>query len=71
MVDDWAKLPNGRTMGAVGDLKIDPDGLYLWVIIRCDTTDPKRFGNECLDSNLDPILKFDLKGNVVKSFGSG
>ena len=71
MVDGWAKLPNGRPMGAVGDLKMDPDGLHLWVIIRGTTTDPKRFGDECLDSDLDPILKFDLKGNVVKSFGGG
>ena len=57
MVDGWAKLPNGRPMGAVGDLKMDPDGLHLWVIIRGTTTDPKRFGDECLDSDLDPILK--------------
>jgi len=70
-VDGWAKLPDGRPMGAVGDLTMDPDGLHLWVIVRCTATERKRFGNECLDSNLDPILKFDLNGNVVKSFGGG
>ena len=71
MVDDWAKLPDGRPWGAVGKLVLDPDGLHLWAIVRCSATEHKRFGNECLDSNLDPILEFDLKGNVVKSFGGG
>jgi sugar lactone lactonase YvrE len=70
-VEGWAKLPDGRPWGAVGKLVMDPDGLHLWAIIRCTATDRKRFGNECLDSDLDPILKFDLNGNVVKSFGGG
>lgn len=30
LVDGWAKLPPGRTMGAVGDLTISPDGKHLW-----------------------------------------
>jgi hypothetical protein len=50
---------------------MDPDGKHLWAIIRCASTDPKRFGSECLDSDLDPILEFDLDGNVLKSFGGG
>jgi hypothetical protein len=58
-------------MGAVGDVTIDPDGRHVWAIIRCDATAPDRFGNECLDSNLDAVLKFDPQGNVVKSFGGG
>ncbi|MCP4044941.1 MAG: 6-bladed beta-propeller [Gammaproteobacteria bacterium] len=70
-VDGWAKLPEGRLMGAVGDLTMDPDGRHLWAIIRCDASAPDRFGNECLDSDLDPVLKFDLNGNVVESFGGG
>ena len=70
-VDGWAKLPDGRNMGAVGDLTMDPDGKHLWAIIRCDAAEPDRFGNECLDSDLDPVLKFDLEGNVVQSFGGG
>ncbi len=69
--DPWAKLPAGRTMGAAGDLKMDPDGRHLWAVIRCDATAVERFGNECLDSDLDPIVKFDLDGNAVDSFGSG
>lgn len=70
-VENWAKLPNGRTMGAVGKVAIDPDGEHIWAVIRCDATEPERFGDECLDSNLDPILKFDQDGNVVESFGGG
>ena len=70
-VDGWAKMPAGRSMGAVGDLKLDPDGQHLWVVVRCTATEPSRFGNECLDSDLDPVLEFDLQGNVVKSFGGG
>lgn len=71
MVENWAKLPDGRTMGAVGKVTIDPDGEHIWAVIRCDATEPERFGDECLDSDLDPILKFDQEGNVVESFGGG
>ena len=70
-VDGWAQLPDGRTMGAVGGVTIDPDGEHIWAVVRCDATAPGRFGNECLDSDLDPVLKFDLEGHVVESFGSG
>ena len=71
MVDTWAKVPDGRTMGAVGDVTLDPDGLHIWAIVRCDATAPERFGDECFDSDLDPVLKFDQEGNVVESFGGG
>lgn len=70
-VENWAKLPNGRTMGAVGKVTIDPDGEHIWAVIRCDATARDQFGNECLGSDLDPILKFDQEGNVVQSFGGG
>ena len=70
-VDDWAQLPDGRQMGAVGKITIDPDGEHLWAVIRCDASAPDRFGNECVDSDLDPIIKFDLDGDVVESFGGG
>ncbi len=58
-------------MGAVGKVTMDPDGRHLWAVIRCDASAPDRFGNECVDSDLDPVLKFDLDGNVVESFGGG
>jgi len=70
-VDNWAKLPNGRAMGAVGKVDVDNDGVHIWAVIRCDATERDRFGNECLDSDLDSIVKFDGEGNVVESFGAG
>ena len=75
LVDDWAQLPDGRRMGSVGKVTMDPDGDHLWAVIRCDArgfdATPSRFGNECVDSDLDPVIKFDLDGKVVESFGSG
>ena len=70
IVEGWAKLPSGRVMGAVGKAKVDPDGRHIWAVIRCDAG-PEHFGSECVDSDLDPVLKFDPDGNVVESFGSG
>lgn len=70
LVDDWAELPDGREMGAVGDVTVDPDGRHVWAVIRCDAG-PERFGFECLDSDLDVVVKFDPEGNAVESFGGG
>lgn len=71
MVEGWAKLPEGRKMGAVGGVAIDPDGEHVWAVVRCDSAEPGRFGNECLDSDLDPVLKFDMEGNMLTGFGGG
>ena len=38
-VDDWAQLPGGREMGAVGGVTVDPDGDHIWAVVRCDATD--------------------------------
>jgi DNA-binding beta-propeller fold protein YncE len=70
LVDGWATLPGGREMGAVGKVTVDPDGRHIWAVIRCDAG-AERFGWECLDSELDPIIKFDPDGNVAASFGGG
>jgi hypothetical protein len=50
---------------------MDPDGEHVWAVVRCDATAPERFGNECLDSDLDPVLKLNLDGQLVQSFGGG
>jgi hypothetical protein len=63
-VENWAKLPDGRTWGQVISAEIDRDGKSIWVIERCG-------GTSCANSNLAPILKFDSSGNLVKSFGAG
>ena len=63
-VENWAKLPAGRTWGQVISADIDQDGKSIWVVERCG-------GISCANSNLDPILKFNSSGNLVKSFGAG
>ena len=63
-VENWAKLPEGRKWGQVISADIDRDGKSVWVVERCG-------GTSCANSNLDPILKFDSSGNLVKSFGAG
>ena len=72
IAEGWAQLPNGRPMGAVGKVAIDPDGRRVWAIVRCERLeDPARFGDECRDSKTDPILQFGPDGKVVKTFGGG
>ena len=64
-IEGWAKMPPGRTWGSTSAVDIDRDGTSIWVAERCGV-------NSCRDSvNVDPILKFDANGNLVKSFGRG
>lgn len=63
-MDGWAKMPPGRTWGSTSAVDIDKDGRHIWVAERCGA-------NSCGGSSLDPILKFDERGNLVKSFGAG
>jgi sugar lactone lactonase YvrE len=78
----WARLPGGREMGPPASVYVDIDGESIWAAIRCDETSPVpvaaggRFGLDCLGpdnriKNIDTIFKFDPKGTVVRSFGSG
>jgi streptogramin lyase len=60
----WERLPAGRTLGVVSGVIPDPDGRHLWILDRCG-------GNQCAGTDLDPILKLDLEGNLVDSFGAG
>lgn len=60
----WAKMPAGRSWGSTSAVGIDKDGTSIWVAERCGS-------NSCAGSTLDPILKFDSTGALVKSFGSG
>ena len=65
MEDAWAKLTDGRKFGAAIKVQVDhSDGKSIWVFDRCGT-------NDCGDSMVPPIQKFDAAGNVVRSFGSG
>jgi hypothetical protein len=67
IVDGWAQLPGGKPIGAVGKVSMAPDGQHIWAIVRCEPlADPARFGDECRDSKMDPILEFGLDGKVGK-----
>jgi DNA-binding beta-propeller fold protein YncE len=63
-MEGWAKMPEGRTWGSTSAVAIDKDGTSIWVAERCGA-------NSCAGSNLDPVLKFDANGKLVKSFGAG
>src|ERR671938_616629 len=69
-VVNYFKLPAGRTWGSTSAVDIDKDGKSIWVAERCGQ-------NSCADpatgemSKLDPVLKFDASGTLVKGFGAG
>lgn len=63
-IEGWAKMPEGRTWGSTSAVAIDKDGQSIWVAERCGQ-------NNCLGSQLDPVLHFDANGNLLKSFGAG
>jgi DNA-binding beta-propeller fold protein YncE len=61
-IENWAKLPEGRTWGAAAGMSIDRKG-NVWVFERCG-------GNTCAGRTEAPILEFDPSGRLVKSFGA-
>src|SRR5438105_3958178 len=64
-VENYFKLPSGRSWGATSAVDIDKDGRSIWVGERCGA-------NSCLDApTVDTVLKFDASGKLVKSFGAG
>jgi streptogramin lyase len=63
-IENYFKLPAGRAWGSTSAVAVDRDGTSIWVGERCGA-------NSCLGSTLDPILKFDARGTLVKSFGAG
>ena len=64
-VDNYFKLPEGRTWGSTSAVDIDKDGKSIWVGERCGT-------NSCATTpDVDSILHFDAKGNLIGSFGKG
>jgi DNA-binding beta-propeller fold protein YncE len=63
LVDNWAKLPEGRIWGHVFGVGVDSNN-HVWVLDRCGET-------SCVTSTTDPIMEFDQNGRFIKSFGSG
>ena len=62
-VNNFLKLPAGRTMGSTSAVAADHKG-NIWVADRCGA-------NDCKGSKLDPIMEFDADGNFIKAFGAG
>ena len=60
----WGSLPDGRTWGSVSAVNVDIDGVHIWAGDRCGV-------NSCAESDLDPIVKLDADGNVVRAIGGG
>jgi DNA-binding beta-propeller fold protein YncE len=75
-IENWAKMPTGRTWGSTSGVDVDPDGKSVWVAERCGVFAPPSLMKSgspfaCDGSSLAPVLKFDSSGTLVKSFGAG
>ena len=62
-IENHFRMPEGRSWGSTSAVGVDRDGTSIWVGERCGA-------NSCLDSGLDPILKFSAAGALLKSFGA-
>ena len=62
-IENWAKLPEGRTWGSAAGVDVDSHG-HIWVAERCGA-------NSCDGKSDDPILEFNASGKLLKSFGGG
>ena len=60
---NFFKMPSGRTIGSTAGFAISPDGSSIWVFDRCGS-------NNCVGSDLDPVMQFDMDGNHLISFGA-
>ena len=69
-VENQFRMPEGRTWGSTSAVDISPDGKTIWIAERCGA-------NTCWDakagrmSDLNTVLKFDLSGKLLASFGAG
>src|SRR4029077_9382787 len=60
---DWGQLPPGVKWAAVTAVDPSPDG-SIYVVHRC-------FANSCAGRSEAPILKYDAKGTLLKTWGAG
>jgi streptogramin lyase len=65
-VENYFKLPVGRSWGAISAIEVDKDGRSIWIAERCG-------GNSGCPGNpsISPILLFDESGKLLRSFGAG
>lgn len=66
---DWARMPKGRPWGDDRAIAVDKDGTSIWVLDRCGLTEDGCSRPE--NRHVNPLMKFDSQGNLVKSFGAG
>ncbi len=59
------KFPAGRPVGSTSAIDIDPDGKSIWIVERCGTL------NNCIGSQVNPVMEFDSTGKVQRQFGKG
>ena len=65
---EWGNLPPGRQWGGANAIYADPDGRHIWTFDRCGAPQSE---NTCIGrDDVDPIMKWDLDGNLVQSFGA-
>lgn len=63
-IEPWAELPPGAVQwGQVTGVEQGPDG-HLYVMHRC-------FENSCAGRSEDPIVKYDMSGRPLASWGAG
>ena len=63
--ETFFEWPKGRPVGSISAIDMDRDGKSIWVFERCGTL------NSCIGSKVNPIMKFDENGRLVKEFGTG
>jgi len=63
-IENWARMPEGRTWGSTSAVDVDRDGKSIWVAERCGA-------NTCVGSSLPTVLKFDASGTLLTSFAAG
>jgi sugar lactone lactonase YvrE len=64
MLASWAQLPADRKFGGVIKVQVDhSDGKSVWVFDRCGS-------NECTNSPVAPLLKFDASGKFERAIGA-
>jgi len=62
--ENWAQLTDGRKFGQAIKVQVDhSDGKSIWVFDRCAS-------NDCSNSMIPPIQKFDASGKLVRAFGA-
>lgn len=61
-IENWAKLPEGRTWGSTSGVGVDRNG-NIWVAERCGA-------NSCAGRTDPSILEFDRSGKLLRSFGA-